>query len=53
MILTDEVKIKATDNLTSEYIDSEFKKLNINPLRWAIVEANEAVYTISVSYENN
>ena len=34
---------------TSEYIESELKKSNINPLRWAIVHVSDNMYTVSVT----
>lgn len=51
MITTNNFEIKKTDNLTSAYIESEFKKLGIEPLRWAIVEENKENYVITASYE--
>ena len=34
---------------TTEYIESELKKQNINPLRWAIVHVSDTMYTVSVT----
>ena len=34
---------------TSEYIEEELIKRNINPLRWAIVNVSDTMYTISVT----
>lgn len=53
MILTEQIEIKKTDNLTSGYIESELAKLKILPLRWAIVSMNEHAYLLDVSYEIN
>ena len=40
---------------TAEYIEKELTKLNINPLRWAIVSVSDTIYTVSVANlcENN
>lgn len=43
------IEIPNTDNPTTEYIESELQKRNINPLRWAIVVINEETYTLSVA----
>ena len=34
---------------TTEYFESEFTKLNINPLRWAVVHVSDKIYTVSVA----
>ena len=34
---------------TSEYIESELIKRNINPLRWAIVRVSDKIYTVSIA----
>ena len=51
MIITEQIELKKTNDLTSEYIEEELKNLDITPLRWAIVDVNDCVYTLSVSYE--
>lgn len=51
MITTNDFEIKKTDNLTSSYIESELAKIGVVPLRWAIVEENSNVYTVTASYE--
>ena len=53
MIVTNNFEIKKTKNLTSSYIETEFAKLNITPLRWAIVKDTDDFYTVTVSYEKN
>jgi len=40
---------KNSDNITSEYIEQELTKLNINPLRWAIVNVSDKMYEVSVA----
>lgn len=49
MILTKEVEIKKTENLSSEYIDSELNSLNLNVLKWAIVEVKENSYILNLA----
>ena len=51
MIITDQFEINKTDNLTSEYIESELSRMGIVPLRWAIVSFDEKKYLLDVSYE--
>lgn len=34
---------------TTEYIETELIKRNINPLRWAIVHVSDTMYTVSVT----
>lgn len=51
MIVSDYVKIEKTDTLTVEYIETELKKMNIEPLRWSIVEVKDNEYTINLAYE--
>ncbi len=43
------IQIKKTDNITIEYVEQELIKRNINPLRWAIVNVSDNMYTISVA----
>ncbi len=52
MITSELLKIPNTDNITTEYIETELKKQNItNPIRWAIVHTNRENLTISIAYE--
>lgn len=53
MILSEEFKIKKTDNLSSNYIESELEKIGIEPLRWAIVDVLNDGFVVSASYEKN
>ena len=43
------VEIPNNNNPGTEYIESELTKLNINPLRWAVVHVSDKIYTISVA----
>ena len=49
MITNQVVKIAIVENLTSNYIEEELKKLNLDILSWAIVDINEEYYTLNVS----
>lgn len=51
MITSELISIPNTENLSTEYIEKEIKKQNINPLRWAIVKTNSKELTISLAYE--
>lgn len=52
MITSETILIPNTDDITTEYIENELKKQNIeNPLRWAIVNTNKENLTISLAYE--
>lgn len=48
-IVSEIVKIKKTQSPTVEYIENELKKININPIRWAIVHVSDNIYTVSVA----
>ena len=43
------VEIPNNNAPSTEYIESELKKLDINPLRWAVVHVDDKMYTISVA----
>ena len=43
------IKIKNNNNPSTEYIEQELKKRNINPLRWAVVKVDFDYYTVSVA----
>ena len=43
------VEIKNNHNPSVEYIENELTKLNINPLRWAIVDVSDTMYTVNVA----
>ena len=43
------VKIPNNGNPTTKYFEEELTKLNINPLRWAIVHVDDKMYTVSVA----
>lgn len=43
------IEIPNNNNPSTEYIEKELIKLNINPLRWAIVNVSDKIYTVSVA----
>ncbi len=43
------VEIPNNGQPSVEYIEAELTKLNINPLRWAIVNVSDKIYTVSVA----
>ena len=43
------VEIPKIEIPTTEYIEAELTKLNINPLRWAIVYVDDKIYRVSVA----
>ena len=51
MITSELVLIPNTEDISTEYIENELKKQNINPLRWAIVSTTSQTLTISLAYE--
>ncbi len=51
MITTRQIEIPKTENLTSSYIETELSKMDIEPLRWAIVDVLSDRYILSVSFE--
>lgn len=52
MITSELIAIPNTEHLSTEYIEEEIKKCNIdNILRWAIVKTDSKELTISLAYE--
>ena len=49
MIITKEVKVKKTENISSEYIEFHLKQMGLNVLRWAIVKVDEEFYTLTLA----
>ena len=43
------VEIPNNGRPTTEYIEKELTKRNINPLRWAVVNVSDKIYTVSVA----
>lgn len=43
------VEIPKIKDPSTEYIETELTKLNINPLRWAIVYVDDKIFRVSVA----
>lgn len=43
------IKMPVINMPTTEHIESELRKQNINPLRWAVVHVSDNMYTVSVT----
>ena len=43
------IYIKNIGEPSVDYIETELKKLSINPLRWSIVHVDDKMFTVSVS----
>ena len=49
MIVNEFIKIKKVESLTSEYIDNELSKLNLDVLRWVITDIDDEFYHLTLS----
>ncbi len=50
MISSKDVKIKSTNDFTSEYIESELKKMGYDVLRWAVTDFDGENYILNIAY---
>ena len=48
-VISELIEIPNNGNPTTEYIENELTKRNINPLRWAVVHVDDKIYTVSVA----
>ncbi len=48
-IISELIEIPNNGTPSTEYIESELTKRNINPLRWAVVHVSDKMYTVSVA----
>ena len=48
-VVSDIVEIENNGHLTTEYIEQELTKRNINPLRWAVVYVNDKILKVSIA----
>jgi len=48
-VVSELVEIVNHGQPSTEYIEQELTKLNINPLRWAIVDVSDKMYKVSVA----
>lgn len=48
-VVSELVEIPNNHAPSVEYIEGELAKLNLNPLRWAVVYVNDKIYRVSVA----
>lgn len=48
-VISELIEIPNNNAPTTEYIEEELTKRNINPLRWAVVHVSDKIYTVSVA----
>lgn len=48
-VISELIEIPNNHAPSVEYIENELTKRNINPLRWAIVNVSDKIYTVSVA----
>ncbi len=48
-VISELIEIPNNHAPTTEYIELELSKQNINHLRWAVVHVSDKIYTISVA----
>ncbi|MCM1003376.1 MAG: hypothetical protein NC408_03435 [Candidatus Gastranaerophilales bacterium] len=48
-VVSELIEIPNNQAPTTEYIEGELTKRNINPLRWAVVHVSDKIYTVSVA----
>ncbi|MBR1908510.1 hypothetical protein IJ818_06205 [bacterium] len=51
MIISDCVRINRVENISTEYIEKELKKCEIEPIRWAITHVSDKDLIITLAYE--
>ena len=49
-IVSENIKLKNIKEFSTEYIENELNKLNLDVVRWAIVDCNELDFTVCVSH---
>lgn len=48
-VISELIEIPNNHAPTTEYIEKELTKRNINPLRWAVVHVSDKIFTVSVA----
>lgn len=46
------IKIKVPELFDNDFIEAEFLKMGIEPLRWAVVKAEGNILTVSAAFES-
>ena len=49
MITSKEIKIKKTEEFSSEYVNSQLKEQGFDVLRWALTDIDDEFYTVSIA----
>lgn len=49
MIASKEIKIKKLDEFSSQYINEELEKMNLDVLRWAVTDVDDEFYTVNIA----
>ena len=49
MITSKEKKIKILDEFSSQYINEELEKKNLDVLRWAVTDVDDEFYTVNIA----
>ncbi len=49
-IISENLQLENINTFTTEYIEGELLKRNIDAVRWAIIDVNEKFFTICVSH---
>ncbi len=49
-IVSENIQLKNINTFTTEYIETELRKMNIDPVRWAVIDVNENFFTLCVSH---
>lgn len=49
MITSKEIKIKKLDEFSSQYINEELEKRNLDVLRWAVTDVDDEFYTVNIA----
>lgn len=49
-IVSENIKIRNSKEVCTEFIEGELKKLNLDVVRWAIIDSDEDYFTVCVSH---
>ncbi len=49
-IISENIQLKNINTFTTEYIEEELKKMNLDIVRWAVIDINEKIFTLCVSH---
>ena len=49
-IISENINLKNINEFSTEYIETELKKQNLDVVRWAITDVDKDFFTVSVSH---